>query len=150
MAIVVCIGQESWRQELQLCVIFCVRQTWSTLVWGLTPTFADRTSGPVMLFLSVYIFYHWLTLSSEHGRHFFLGTMMPRMWPVTFWEPCGLSPSLSCPSATETWFLTPTVAKESVCSQESWSVHFLPLTPVFLSLPPSPRRCPRLVLRSAD
>lgn len=47
---------------------------------------------------------------------------MPRMWPVTSWAPCGLSPSHSCPSATEIWFLTPTVAKACVCSQESWSV----------------------------
>lgn len=63
----------------------------------------------------------WMTLSSKRGL--FAGIMMPRMWPATSWEPCGSFLSPSYPSAMETWFLTPTVAKESVCSPESWSVH---------------------------
>ncbi len=51
------------------------------------------------------------------------GTMMLRMWPVIFWVQCGSSPSPSSPLDMETWCLTPTVARECVCSQELWYKH---------------------------
>lgn len=51
------------------------------------------------------------------------GTMMLRMWPVIFWVPCGSSPSPFSPLDMETWCLTPTVARECVCSQELWYKH---------------------------
>lgn len=48
------------------------------------------------------------------------GTTITETLAATTWKPCGWSPSPSCPSVTETWSLTLTVAAASASSLGSW------------------------------
>lgn len=148
MATALCVGQKLKSQAAGERVMFCVRLNYRVHVWQISQTGSgfwkkkkieknrerEREQKNKMLIISS--FYSWLTSASKDSWCLCAGTTTLRTWTVTSWEPCGSSPSLSCPSATETWFLTPTVAKESVYSLGSWSVHHHPPTPPHPPPPP--------------
>ena len=141
-----------------MCYVLCQVKLKDACFFGLTPTFADRTSGPVMIFflssLSLFLSFtiDWLYPLNMDSVSFFryhdaqdvTSNFLGAMWLI----------SITFLSIGYGDMVPHTYCGKGVCLLTGIMVSGLPPLPSLPSLhsrsPSPPRCCPRLVQRSAD